>query len=285
MFQTAEKIQKNIAAPDGEAEFQLRYFHDDDVGILTTRSGKSYFILDSMDFWYDLIQERYPAKQKCGCKNDFFRLCFNYEPRVGTDDYRAVELISHCTECGKEQKFAHVAFDYSSTAQLFEQPITECVQPKIKYKTYSIQGYWSTEAFSKLIDFLSKEPLLIYCWYWAQDEEKRYANQFTAEELRHFLFTGAQNYRNIYFSMEPLEPLLANSFSNDKGISIDKDIWRKRELLQINAPLFVASKGAGYFYSMNFCSEYIESGQVKPKGKAFCELVQRVLAYCQENLK
>ncbi len=63
MFRTAEKIEKDIRTPDGEDEFQIRCFRDDAVGILTTRSEKSYFILDSKDYWYDLIQERYPNRQ------------------------------------------------------------------------------------------------------------------------------------------------------------------------------------------------------------------------------
>ncbi len=200
MFQTAEKIEKAIITPDGEDEFQIRYFHDDNAGILTTRSGKSYFILDSMDYWYDLIQEKYPAKHKCRCRNDFFQFRFVYEPRVGTDDYRTAEIISHCTECGKERKFAQIDFDYSPTMQLFREPITECARPRIRYKVYSIQGYWKPETFYKLVDFLSKEHLLIYCWYWAQDEGKRYVNQFTAEELKYFLFTEEKKYDIVNIS-------------------------------------------------------------------------------------
>ena len=165
MFETEELISKEIITQDCEDEFQIRYIRSEDVGVVTTRSGKSYFILDSIRFWYDLIQEKYPAKQKCRCKNDYFKLHFNYIPRIGTEDYRAVELMSCCTECGKQRKFAELSIDYSPTAELFEQPITYCKQPKIRYKLQSISGFWGEEAFHDIISFLLQKQLLIYCFY------------------------------------------------------------------------------------------------------------------------
>ena len=54
MFKNEYPATKEIVTPDGEDEFQLRYIQDDNVGIATTRSGKSYLILDSIDYWYDL---------------------------------------------------------------------------------------------------------------------------------------------------------------------------------------------------------------------------------------
>ena len=104
MFMDEYPATKEIVTPDGEDEFQLRYIQDDNVGIATTRSGKSYLILDSIEYWYDLIQDRYPPKRKCRCKNDFCKVRFGYIPRIGTDDYRAVTLTTICTECGKEKK-------------------------------------------------------------------------------------------------------------------------------------------------------------------------------------
>lgn len=153
MFETGEKIRKSICTPEGEDEFQLRYIADENVGLPTIRSDRSYLILDSIDYWYDCIQNGYPPKRKYSCKNDFLKLYFDYVPRVGTEDYGAVELISCCTECGKQRKFAEIDIDYSPTKQLFEQPITYCEKPKIKYKTYSVNGYWKDEAFSDLIAF------------------------------------------------------------------------------------------------------------------------------------
>lgn len=278
MYKTEEKIRKSIITPDGEDEFQIRYIFGENVGLLTTRSEKSYFILDSIDYWYDCIQNGYPPKKKCKCKNDFFKLYFDYVPRIGTDDYKMVELTSCCTECGKRRKFAAIDIDYSPTEQLYEQPITYCEKPKIKYKTYSIKGYWEEETFYKLTDFLSLQQLLIYCLYW--DNGKRLVKKFTTEELKRFLFEEKRRYLKIYFSTKPLEMLLDKQSSDEKGISINADIWRKEEIINLHSPIMVM--GAGLFYEMDFCSEYIERGQVKAKSGDFCNLVQKIWEYCRE---
>lgn len=283
MFKTEEKIRKYIVTPEGEDEFELRYISDENVGLLTTRLRKSYLILDSIDYWYDCIQNGYPPKKKCGCKNDFFKLYFDYVPRIGTEDYRVVELTSICTECGKQRKFAAVDIDYSPSEQLFEQPVTYCEKPKIKYKTYSVNGYWKGEAFFDLIAFLSHQQLWIYCWYW--DNGKRFVKEFTAEELKKFLFEDQMHYLDIYFSPEPLDGLFANAYSDDKGVYIDRDIWRKEEMIDLCAPLTVAVVGAGLFYDMKFCSEYIDKGQVKSKSEKFCRLAHKVLEYSRERLQ
>lgn len=280
MFQTTDKIRKNIITSEGEDEFQIRYMRDENVGLLTTRSKKSYLILDSIDYWYDLIQKKYPAIQKCRCKNDYYKLYFDYVPRVGTDDYRGVELISYCTECGRQKKFAVVDIDYSPTEQLFEQPITYCERPKIIYKTYSVSGCWKEEAFRNLIGFLSHKDLLIYCWYFK--ENKSYIKRFTAEELRNFLFVEKKRYIKIYFSMEPLEELFVEQLSDVGGVRVDRDIWRKKEVISLNSPFMVAAEGAGLFYSMDFCGEYLEAGQVKAKSQPFYQLAEELSEYSKK---
>lgn len=282
MFQEEKRIRKEIVTPDGEDEFQIRYIRNEDAGIVVTRSGKSYFILDSIEYWYDLIQNKYPTKQKCRCKNDYFRLCFQYVPRIGTDDYKAVELISCCTECRKQRKFAEIDIDYSPTAQLFRQPITYCKQPKMKYKLQSICGEWGEEAFYDLIFFLLQKQLLVYCFY-TTPENKLDIKRFDAEELKQHLAAGHMDYWEIYFSMEPLDDLFGELHRNPWYV------WRKREVIQINYPIKVLIKNGEkygkYSYSIDCCSEYIDAGQVKRKSESFCRLVQEFLEYSKERLK
>ncbi len=285
MFQTEEKIWKNIITPDGEEEFQIRYIRRENVGVVTTRSSKSYFILDSMDYWYDVIQERYPGMEKCSCKNSYFRLSFAYTPRIGTDDYRAIAITACCTECGRQKRIAEIDMDYSPTSHLFAQPITYCERPKIKYKTYSVKGYWKEDELYDVVTFLSQKPLLIYCWYWDPTEKRRCVNRLTGDELQSFLFVKKESFLQIYFSLEILDEVFAGSASDGDGIYVDRDLWRKREVIVLDTPILVAAKGAGYFYSMEFCSEYLEAGQIKAKKEVFCQLIQELLVYLRGRLK
>ncbi|MBR6768161.1 MAG: hypothetical protein IKM34_01580 [Clostridia bacterium] len=286
MFDKEYTIQKNMITSDGEDEFQIRYIRNENVGVLTTRSEKSYFILDSQEYWYDLIQDQYPPKQKCSCKNDFFKVCFQYLTRKGTDDFRKVELVSQCTECGKIKNWASIDIDYSPSSQLFENAIPFCAQPKIKYKTHTVNGFWQTEQFYDLLEFLSQKQLFIYMWYWDETDNKRYFNQFSHTELMRFLSSENSRYLEIYFSTEPLNDLLDSSFSDEKGVYIDRNMWRKKNLIKIHAPIYVMGENSGNLYYMYFCSEYIDSdGKVQSKNEPFCLLTKEVLTYCKQNLK
>ena len=285
MFDTEEKISKNITGLNGEDEFQIRYIRDEEAGIVTTRSDKSYFLLDSKDYWYDLIQEQYPGKQKCSCKNDFFKIRFEYVPRKGTQDFRSVEIFSECTECGKIKKVAQIDIDYSPSAQLLEQPITFCEQPKIKYKTYSITGFWSKEDLNILTKYLSDKHLLIYLWCWNKDNKREF-NRVSFSELSDILSDEEAKYLGIYFSTEPLEEVVNFSVCDELGIYVDRTLWRKNEIVKIDAPITILSENGGELYYMDFCSEYIDSdGKVKAKSENFCKITKDLLKYSQEKLK
>ena len=71
MFNSEEKIRKKINTQKGDDEFEIRFISEENVGVITSRSNESFFLLDSQEYWYDLIQDKYPVKRKCTCKNDF----------------------------------------------------------------------------------------------------------------------------------------------------------------------------------------------------------------------
>ena len=50
------------------------------------------------------------------------------------------------------------------------------------------------------------------------------------------------HYLHIYFSMEPQDELFSNACSDDKGVYIDPDIWRKEKIIDLNVPFMVAGR-------------------------------------------
>ena len=283
MFESEEIIHKTIITEDGTDEFQIRFLRSEQVGVLTDRAGKSWFILDSKDFWYDLIQAEYPAKKRCRCKNDYFRLAFDYIPRIHTEDYRAVKLSAYCTACGKEKNLGTVEIDFSPSAQLFTQPLTFCPEPKLKCKTYSIGGYWAEANLTALADFLLDKQLFLYHWYFDREKQQRCVQAISAEEVKHCLSNG-RSYITIFFSREPLEPYLLPQANDGRGAYIKDAVWRKGEVFKMNSPFLVW--GHGNYYSMEFCSEYIDAdGNVQPKSEAFSKLVQEFRTYSKKVLR
>ncbi len=306
MYQTEDIISKFISTEDEEKNFRIRYFRDESVGIITTETDKSYFLLDSADYWYDLIQENYPPIMKCSCKNDRFNLIFDYTPRAGTDDFREINITCQCTVCGKAKRLPTVEID-SPSSHLLENPITFCKQPKIKYKTYSIKGFWSKEELLGLTRFFLQKNLYIYCLYW-DVRRKRCVKELSEKELHdcladnedlHHCLKNAENFASylkeyeekfllgnakepgiiaIYFSAESLDDFFMQAPSDEKGIVIRQDLWRKKCIFLLNGPSPIVFHGL--HYEMKFCSEYPnKDGTIVPKSPSFRTLVQEFREY------
>ena len=71
--------------------------------------------------------------------------------------------------------------------QLFEHPITFCKQPKIKFKTYSLTGYWSEDELIGMAEYLLEKGLFVYCWYLESQNAKRCFKELSETELWSFL--------------------------------------------------------------------------------------------------
>jgi hypothetical protein len=301
MYKNEDVISKVIATPDGEKNFQVRYIRDENVGIICTPTDKSYFLLDSADYWYDLIQEKYPPIMKCSCKNDRFNLTLDYTPMVDTEDFREISINCFCTVCQKSKRLPPIKIDYSPSSQLFDHPITFCKKPKIKYKTYSLAGYWSDDELVGMAEYLLGKGLFVYCWYWDSQNAKRHFKELSATELYAFLTGNEQGslsitelhtflsrnktrYLAIYFSEEPLDNIPMRITSDGRGIYIQDDIWRKNRIIMLHRPFWVMSRGM--FYRMDFCSEYLDKdGNIVPKSASFCALVKDFQKFSKKLLK
>ena len=276
MYQSEDAISKAMITPDGEQEFQIRYIRDEGVGVVTTRTDKSYFILDSGDFWYDLIQEQYPPVVKCSCKNSWFEMTFHYTPRTGTEDIRSVGITCRCTACGKQKKLPAMEIDYGPSAHLLEQPLQFCKQPKIKYKTYSVWGYWSREELRAIVQYLAKNSMVTYCKYYDPLELRYRVQELSAEELDTLLFVKRRAYRTIWFSEKRLDEILTQDPS--------RDIWRREPLFVLGSPYTVWSYGL--YYEVKFCSEYLDpDGNIVSKTPSFCNKAVEFRKYSKALLK
>lgn len=265
MFHSEEIIQKDVQTPNGCSEFQLRWMADEGVGVLTDRDEHHFFLLDSGDSWYDLTQDRYPPKQKCRCKNDWFTMSLDYLPRPGTEDFREITPRLSCTACGREKCLTPIELDYSPTIGLFEQPISPCPAPRIKYKIYNRAGFWSEEQLKAMADFFLERGLLPYRWLFDRETEIGSFLPIPPEELNHAL---SSHRGTLYLSRTPMGP-------SKKHVGL----WRKGELFQLHGPFYVIGPKTGYFHSMEFSAEYLDkNGTVTPKSPEFCKIVKDFLS-------
>lgn len=273
-----EIISKFIITADGEDQFEMRLLKDEGVGLLTTHSGKHYLMLDSLDYWYDLIQNGYPKKRKCRCKNDWFNVTFKYEPREGTDDICSIAVISTCTACGKQSEAMAMDIDYSPTAHLIEQPLVPCEKPNIKYRLTELNGYWTEPDRADVLQFLAEAlQLKIYCWYWDNTNKKR---TFEQVNLSRALELVQQVYLSFYFTRGDMVASEV-ALMHDKGVYLKDGLWRRAEIIELSAPIHMSQ--IGLLYYLRFCTQYLDKGEALDKSAEFLAITEKFTAWLQSQ--
>lgn len=262
-----QEVTKNISTENGANEFQVRLLKDEGVGLLTTRNEENYLILDSIDYWYDLIQNEYPKRKKCSCKNEFFFVQFNYTPRQDTDDIKEIGVVTTCTNCKKASKPFSIDIDYSPTNELIEKPITFCEKPNIKYKFKELTSYWSGDNLNDFLQFIFFDlKLNVYCWF-SQHPENKWRFEKVSFDKAIQIITVNHRYLNFYFSVNDLVTTSYIKLTDDNEVYLREGIWRRDEIIQLEAPIVMM--GYGLLYYINFCNQYLDRGNVKDKSDQF----------------
>lgn len=260
-------IIKNITTEKGEDEFQVRLLKDDGVGLLTTKNEDNYLILDSLDYWYDLIQNEYPKKKKCTCKNEWFKVQFEYIIRLNTDDFRKIQIITTCTNCNKTAKPVAIDIDYSPTNHLFSNPLIYCDKPNLKYKFSELTSYWSGDNLKDFLSFIFNDlNLKVYCWFFKHPDNYRFFEKVSLDKAIQII-TANHRYLNFYFAKEEININDIKKLEDDKGVYINQDLWRKNEIIELSSPFVIG--GYGLLYYIHFCNQFLDKGVVKDKSKTF----------------
>ncbi|MFT3822546.1 MAG: hypothetical protein QM731_01450 [Chitinophagaceae bacterium] len=269
-----QHFSKNIITENGENEFQVRFIKQEGVGLLTTRNEINYLVLDSLEYWYDLIQNGYPKKKKCSCKNEWFYVRFDYVQRAGTDDIREVNVFTTCTSCGKLSKALSVDIDYSPTEELVAEPIHFCEKPDIRYKYSQLTSYWSGNDLKEVLHFIFNDlKLHAYCWFFKHPEDNRFFEKVTFEKAMQIV-TVNHRYLNFYFSLVELDIAKYSEHTDKRGVYLTDAIWRKEEIIQLSSPTVIA--GYGLLYYIHFCNQFLDKGNIRDKSEAFDEITKQV---------
>nr|WP_314484366.1 hypothetical protein [uncultured Kingella sp.] len=263
---------QHIAAAD-ETEFQVAFIREEGAGVLTTRSGRHYLMLDSIDYWFDLIQSRSPVKKKCRCKNDWFKVDFVYTCREDDGEVREVEVRTVCTECARESPAMRVEIDYAPTGKLVSQPLYEVKNPKLKYKYHEIFCYWNELDFVAFFDELARLGCHFYVnGYDEADGQFRTELSDLAEAVR---AVEEDSHYGIYISRKEL----------DFG-RLGKEPFRKGELIELKSSIAMGNtKPENRLYEIVFCTQYIQGEALADKSDEFARLTEEVRRYVKKHKK
>jgi len=284
-------LSKDIITENNENEFQIRFINDENVGILHSRSDKSYFILDSFEYWYDLIQEKYPSVKKCSCKNDWFKIKFEYEKRKENNDFCEIIIHLTCTNCMKQKSFP-IEIDYSPTNELYNKPITFCEHPILRCNLYQLSELWDENSFKKFLNYMFNTlKLKAVCWYY--HEKRRILENVNFERLteilndKHETVLGDRNYKfySIFLSQSEIshDKMIKDEESENRGSPylygtyLKEDLWRRLEVIELKAPINVV--GRGMLYRICACEQFIIEGKIEDKSDSFKKIVTQMLKW------
>ncbi len=269
-------LKIRVESQNGKREFQLRFFVDEGVGLLTARDGECYLIRDSVDRWYDMTQKIYPKKRICSCKNDFFELtCRNENQIVEPNKF---DLIAMCTSCKKERKITSICIKESCNDEL----LTLCKQPRIKYKVWQLTSYWSPKDLENFLKFMAScLKMNAYCWYYNQVENKRYFERVDIFKARHIITNHTP--LNFYFSDEELDTanFIRIGGCEENSSMSDQEPWRKTEVISLSAPIYMYRIGVVYF--IEYCHRYISKGILETKSSRFERKTVLLRSWLKDN--
>jgi hypothetical protein len=270
--------EKNLLTDQGETVFSFFLNKEESIGLAVTESGRSYFLIDSGDYWYDLIQQRYPRELRCKCKSRLFTAKCRFFQRHDRPEFDQIDLITTCTSCGTEKTQLAFSLKYSPTEQLYETPLVFCPKPKIRYKTSEITSFWTSADAGHFVKLLSSLQLKITVWHF--NDLQRVLSEVDPDEALQIV--EAKKYLSVYFSSQT--PKL-NVLEDDKGVYVSEDPWRRQELIQLSSPtnMHYDRERIGFLYYTRFCNEFIEDYEVKSKSREFEELTKKISTWLKNT--
>ncbi|MCL2873056.1 MAG: hypothetical protein FWF41_08810 [Betaproteobacteria bacterium] len=271
----AKEVLKEVATDSGETEFQLRLKRVEGVGLATTRTGQHYFMLDSADYWYDVIQESYPRTKKCSCKSEWFTLQIRYYYREHCDDVEYIEVLSTCANCAKTSIALGVEIHYSPTDGLVNRPLVFCKNPQIKYKAKQLNGLWTDAEFLNTVQHCFQLGFFVYCWYFVKQENKRFFKSVSIEEL-----ADMGNFLRLYLSQKELTVSDVAQATDELGVYLKEDLWRTGELIELTS----YNINGNEMYFVRYATQFIDkAGEVQDKSESFRAKTIQFEQYLKEH--
>lgn len=257
--------------------FDLRVLADEGVAAARcVNCANHYLVLDSEDYWFDLIQASYPRLRRCPCKASSFTLSCHYDYR-DDGDVRQVDLLSVCTSCAKARRQMRVDVDYGDTDDLITRPLRYCGTPDLRYDLKEVSLYVTRADMASIIGYLSEAHGYTFtCW---RLEEKHWVRRpLGTDEVRQAVLSD--RYLHVYASATPLE------IHDHQVASARREaaFWKNHDVIRIASPTKVRiEQEEGLLYYLQFANEYVEADAVVSKQVSFRATTHALLQWLRGN--
>lgn len=278
-------------------EFELRLLRDEALASARcVTCSANYLLLDSKDYWFDVIQKGYPRVTRCSCKNESFRLRIDYSIcDDGEIDY--VEIHSICSACEKARRQFHFDVDYCGTAHLLKKPLVPCKNPKVLYDLKDLNLLLTLPDLLRIVDHLAEQG----CEFlsnvrradsWVAVRQDAAQAKATIEKDKHLF---------IYAMPHRVEVQEDQSNTHKK----ENAFWKRTEVIRIGSKSHVCTDQfgknppgicycsdppthanyteIGLSISIAFSTEFVRGEKVVQKSEAFRKVAESLLAMLQDE--
>lgn len=246
----------------GSQQFRVCLDPDEQVGLLTCSAGHHSLLLDSRDYWADVLQEGRPKEIKCRCGSALFRIDLTYDFR-DDGDVRSVNVAPTCCNCGRERSGALFEIDYSPTSELISKPLDPIAQPWLKAKCCEITAYWQPADAERFASHLAGIPGVRIYRHSNRIEECGIDSVEFYPELKCDLY-----FTNVLPTPAPLT----------------RDPQKAAPLLRLSSPFHIACPdGIALLHSIEYAEEILRGTEVLSQPPPFLSFAQQACAWLQGN--
>jgi hypothetical protein len=135
----------------GRSSFRVRIDANEQVALLTCDAGHSSLLLDSADYWGDIIQDGRPPERKCRCGGKVWAVSLSYDLREDQKTVRGIEVTLTCEACRTERAPVRFEIDYAPTDALIDRPLTPCTDPWLKAKRVVLTALWTPSDLERFV--------------------------------------------------------------------------------------------------------------------------------------
>ena len=266
-------------------DFEIRLLTDQQVGAAQcVQCHRDFLLLDSEDYWFDVIQERYPRQSRCSCKAASFKLTFDYEYREN-GDVRSVQFWSTCSSCGKTKRRMVNDIKYSPTEDLVTRPLRPCKNPKIFYDLNKFTMYATSEDIARLVDYLGEE---LHCSFvvWLREQSHWVTRNLNCKQTRGAVLSetwGSRGtlYRQIFAFPGTMEvpTFKLNTLEEEEAF------WKRNSVIRIGSPFHIwcSAQAQALLYYISYSNEYVDDEKVVSKSPEFQKATKRFRGWLESQ--
>jgi hypothetical protein len=269
---------------------------DESVGaVRCVNCSRHYLLLDSEDYWFDVIQHGYPRPTRCSCKSESFRLSIDYGFR-DDGDVNYIQVSSTCSACGRTRRQLGFEIDYGPTGHLVERPLVPVGNPKILYDLKQLTLFVTWPDIARVIDYLGEAKCSFLSVVssggeWVSRVEDSAGVNATIQTAR---------YRVIYAMPAKME-IAEHQITTTKK---EEAFWKRSEVIRIGSKMHICKHGPqngpvpsisyggppanpddeiGLYFDIWFSNEFVVDESIHSKSESFRAVTAGLMAMLRKD--